>query len=528
MARLSETYSTGDVGHEAVHEKLSRKANYVFDVTDFGAAGDGSTVDTVALQAAYDALAADGGGVLLFPPKTFVGGVVVDTDVPVVVSGYGATLVPEDYGVAVDVDAGNGSSASGITVEGLTIDGATVALPTGVRVVNTDRVRMRDVRVESCATGVMLFTESSGWVEGTLLESVFVSNCTTGVWFNPDSGTSFGETTMIDVGVDNCTTGVKVAASANIYRSRLLGVTCWVNTNQTGFDIGGDVRGVTAQWAVESIGSPTGATGVWVAATATNLDRMLLQLEFTGSVNTPVGSAGPYLVWSEGNQWNVSVSGQGAAAFGQYGDTWPRVRVDNGWAGGGGFSFGPGDAAFDVNLFRHSANVLKTDDVLAAGGGHTEWHSGSGTPEGSVTAPSGSFYLRTDGGSGTTLYVKESGAGDTGWAAATTFATAKFIDDTDSPYTVLASDTTIMVDSTTATVWVTLPDTATMDGQGLIVKRIAGANAVTVNRSGSDVFDTDGASDTQKSLDTVGAQWSGVASGDNDKWFTVGEHGTVT
>ena len=45
------------------------------------------------------------------------------------------------------------------------------------------------------------------------------------------------------------------------------------------------------------------------------------------------------------------------------------------------------------------------------------WTTGSGTPEGSVTAPIGSLYTRTDGGSGTTLYVKESGTGNTGWTA---------------------------------------------------------------------------------------------------------------
>lgn len=44
-------------------------------------------------------------------------------------------------------------------------------------------------------------------------------------------------------------------------------------------------------------------------------------------------------------------------------------------------------------------------------------YSGTGTPEGAVTAPVGSMFLRTDGGAGTTLYVKESGAGDTGWIA---------------------------------------------------------------------------------------------------------------
>jgi hypothetical protein len=43
--------------------------------------------------------------------------------------------------------------------------------------------------------------------------------------------------------------------------------------------------------------------------------------------------------------------------------------------------------------------------------------TGSGSPESSVTAPIGSVYRRTDGGSGTVLYVKESGSGNTGWIA---------------------------------------------------------------------------------------------------------------
>jgi hypothetical protein len=42
---------------------------------------------------------------------------------------------------------------------------------------------------------------------------------------------------------------------------------------------------------------------------------------------------------------------------------------------------------------------------------------GTGSPEGVVTALVGSLYIRTDGGAATTLYVKESGTGNTGWVA---------------------------------------------------------------------------------------------------------------
>lgn len=42
---------------------------------------------------------------------------------------------------------------------------------------------------------------------------------------------------------------------------------------------------------------------------------------------------------------------------------------------------------------------------------------GTGTPEAVVTAPIGSLYIASGGGASTTLYVKTSGAGNTGWTA---------------------------------------------------------------------------------------------------------------
>ncbi len=45
------------------------------------------------------------------------------------------------------------------------------------------------------------------------------------------------------------------------------------------------------------------------------------------------------------------------------------------------------------------------------------WGAGAGSPEGVITGPIGSLYTRTDGGVSTTLYVKTSGTGNTGWTA---------------------------------------------------------------------------------------------------------------
>jgi hypothetical protein len=42
---------------------------------------------------------------------------------------------------------------------------------------------------------------------------------------------------------------------------------------------------------------------------------------------------------------------------------------------------------------------------------------GAGSPEGAVAAPIGCIYERTNGGTSTSIYVKESGTGNTGWVA---------------------------------------------------------------------------------------------------------------
>jgi hypothetical protein len=85
--------------------------------------------------------------------------------------------------------------------------------------------------------------------------------------------------------------------------------------------------------------------------------------------------------------------------------------------------------SYEAAGIRWSSNAAIFGPVKGSGGGssrnasyHTtetgvNWSSGSGSPEGVVTAPVGSLYTRTDGGASTTLYVKESGTGNTGWIA---------------------------------------------------------------------------------------------------------------
>jgi hypothetical protein len=66
-----------------------------------------------------------------------------------------------------------------------------------------------------------------------------------------------------------------------------------------------------------------------------------------------------------------------------------------------------------------SVNVSATENgpggVIDLSGSGISITAGNGSPEGVVTAKVGSLYLRLNGGAGTTLYVKQSGTGNTGW-----------------------------------------------------------------------------------------------------------------
>ncbi len=69
---------------------------------------------------------------------------------------------------------------------------------------------------------------------------------------------------------------------------------------------------------------------------------------------------------------------------------------------------------FDEPVIASVTGLGNTPDhdtgVIAPG----YFFTGNGSPEGVVTATRG-LYIRLDGGTSTTLYVKESGTGNTGW-----------------------------------------------------------------------------------------------------------------
>lgn len=97
-----------------------------------------------------------------------------------------------------------------------------------------------------------------------------------------------------------------------------------------------------------------------------------------------------------------------------------RVRVASGqitFLGAGEVGSGSivGFGTNNIIISTGGQDFSFTDSGLSIGDRYI-W-SGIGSPEGAVIAPVGSMWLRTDGGASTTLYIKESGTGATGWVA---------------------------------------------------------------------------------------------------------------
>jgi hypothetical protein len=85
---------------------------------------------------------------------------------------------------------------------------------------------------------------------------------------------------------------------------------------------------------------------------------------------------------------------------------------DNGQAGPSFYQSGQSFPYIDFSTFNKGI-LLGTGAAAPT----SLFTTGAGSPEGVITAAVGSIYTRTDGSTSTTLYVKTSGTGNTGWTA---------------------------------------------------------------------------------------------------------------
>lgn len=96
---------------------------------------------------------------------------------------------------------------------------------------------------------------------------------------------------------------------------------------------------------------------------------------------------------------------------------------------------------------------------------------GTSTPEAAVTAPVGSTFRQTDGTQGNVFWVKESGAGNTGWVSRTAVALAPAADGA----VAILSTTTRIVVSTASGATTAISTTSSYDGQRISLQMTADA-----------------------------------------------------
>jgi polygalacturonase len=129
-------------------------------VTDHGAVGDGTTVNTKVLQAAIDRCAADGGGVIVVPKGTFLSGALffkqgVDlfvekdailkstiamADFPPIYSGINVTSTTRTVGVI--------HGLAGSPIQGVTFENCRISAQRGLRIDDARAVDLTGLKLD--------------------------------------------------------------------------------------------------------------------------------------------------------------------------------------------------------------------------------------------------------------------------------------------------------------------------------------------------------------------------------------------
>lgn len=384
----------------------------VFDVREYGLLTTAATT-AAAINTALAAAEAQAGttcGVVQLPPGAIT--TTGDHEIPAGcrVRGWGA-------GVTKVTHTGNNAcfhSAPNVVdvtsgVAGVHLIGNNGANAIGVRHGDQWGFRLDDVLIEDYTAGTgWLFLNDARWTEGTEGYGVRIRNCAVGISLARSAEStfdSFGYTRLLGFGINVPEDGVGLFLGDNgdnadghyIYHCDLLGNIWLEGDNAVAIQMSANTEGDYNRLFVtgESADAVTGHT-TWGANPA--------YFQYTGEVRVASGdedlpgNVTPNLMVMRDDgkpALTVRASASPNAAV-------LRVQSHNG--------------ADDVIRLYHDGTVqadyLQFNDdsgpfIMAA----------AGSPEGAIAAGVGSLFLRTDGGATTTLYVKTSGTGNTGWTA---------------------------------------------------------------------------------------------------------------
>lgn len=412
----------------------------------FGCAIDGVTNDSTPLQGFFDYCGTNGVDGVLDPGTYLTSSQVTFTPTAlknICIFGFGAELTTSGAISALKVSGGD--QAHSREIHGVTVNHRGNASATaGFELVGASKTRLLGCSVEAHGTGAGY---AAYWLHNTtpadantgcfwcvimrcgtrkrsggdagnmaygvklqgaanataIMQCSFIS-CDVAVGFVNESGQTYCANGVVIDGnwMEGCTTGIEsnIAATSTLSGCRI------TNNRAESLTTFFSMVGQTTLPAV-----PTWLSGNYMISSVTNYinNPNSLYVNCWDFSITPNLNVGPHLQLSDGITWHLN-SGVAQDTLTAYcGSVGYGIRLLNnvgGDIGGWEWDTSTGTRLTGINAMYSGPEA--TAPVL-------RW--GAGTPEGVVTAPVGSLFLRTNGGASTTAYIKESGTGATGWVS---------------------------------------------------------------------------------------------------------------
>jgi hypothetical protein len=329
----------------------------------------------------------------------------------ILISDNGGVYSPTDVVVSGNVIR-NHQASTGVFVDGyrrLSITGNTIQMPNDARGISLDD-GSNNVGDDLTITG-----NSIGHTGGTFT-SDGIYMLTQGV------GTISGNTIRgFRYGV-NLEVGAPTITGNSITSNNSHGIFCnstvtgaYIMSNNISSNGGSGVASNSGAAGLVVIGNYIAANGNYGIRTGTN--ATVLNNQIINNVNQGIRAGSNSMingnVVSDGSSTAITARGieQDGTATGC------TISANTVRSPAGKFLHGIYMPSFAANVENNITYASGTTADIATGTSSNVKASGAGTPEGAINAAPGSTWSRTNGGAGTSFYIKETGTGNTGWVA---------------------------------------------------------------------------------------------------------------